>query len=140
MPRTTTEAVEAAIRRPRWAVVGASDKPDRISHRIVMLLVERGFEVLPIHPKLEAIGDLRCWPSLAALPEPADVVNMIVNPTHGAEVVEHGIGWETTQWWFQPGSESDELFDRLEAAGREVIEACALVVLGARPGHRFPLA
>jgi acetate---CoA ligase (ADP-forming) len=57
------------------AVVGASADPTKTSGRPVSYLLKHGYagEIYPINPKVDRIGDLRCYRDVASLPQAPDV-------------------------------------------------------------------
>ena len=57
------------------AVVGASTDPAKTAGKPVYFLRKHGFtgEIFPINPRVESIDGLRCYPSIAALPNAPDV-------------------------------------------------------------------
>jgi acyl-CoA synthetase (NDP forming) len=57
------------------AVIGASDTPGNRGGTAVSYLRKFGFNgaIWPVHPQAESVGGIRAYPSVAALPEPADV-------------------------------------------------------------------
>ena len=62
--------------RPRSvAVIGASADPTKTSGRPVSYLAKHGFAgaIYPVNPKVDRIGDLRCYPDVASLPDVPDV-------------------------------------------------------------------
>ena len=66
----------ARLVRPRSvAVIGASADPGKTSGRPVSFLQKHGFAgaVYPVNPKVERIGELTCYPDVAALPAVPDV-------------------------------------------------------------------
>jgi acyl-CoA synthetase (NDP forming) len=66
----------ARLLKPRSvAIVGASADAAKTSGRPVSYLVKHGFsgDIFPINPKVERIGDLRCYPDVASLPAVPDV-------------------------------------------------------------------
>lgn len=62
------------------AVVGASNRSDGWSGVAVPVLRRLGFEgrIFPVNPKYEALNDLKCYPSVSAIPEPVDAVLIFV--------------------------------------------------------------
>lgn len=66
----------ARLVRPRSvAIIGASADPGKTSGRPVSFLQKHGFSgaIYPVNPKVERIGELTCYPDVAALPAVPDV-------------------------------------------------------------------
>ena len=70
------------------AVVGASRKPGRVGHAILRNIVRGGFtgRVYPVNPRADSLEGIDCLPSVADLPEPADVAVIAVPPAAVAGV------------------------------------------------------
>ncbi len=69
-------ALVAMLEARSVAVVGASSNPGSFGEQMMIQLVTSGgFDglVLPVNPKYDELFGLRCYPSLAELPEPVDV-------------------------------------------------------------------
>ena len=72
------------------AVVGASERPEAIGTRVLNNLRKFGFRgpLYPVNPRYEHIGDLKCYASLSALPEPVDAAFLAVPAAGGPDLVE----------------------------------------------------
>jgi uncharacterized protein len=74
------------------AVVGLSDRPDRVSHRVASYLRKKGYRIIPVNPvKTEIMGE-KCYPDLSAIPEPVDIVNIFRAVEAIPGIVEEAIG------------------------------------------------
>lgn len=62
----------------RIAVIGASDKPDRLGALAILALSSFKGEVFPINPRLNTIGDLKCYPSVSSIEEKVDLALICV--------------------------------------------------------------
>jgi len=111
------------------AVVGASNKPERYSHQAVLLLREKGHAPLPIHPALREVAGILAHASLAAVPVAIDTVTLYLAPAHQEAIATDLLACPARRVIFNPGTENPALADRLRAAGKEVLEACTLVLL-----------
>ncbi|MEZ5312452.1 MAG: CoA-binding protein [Thermoanaerobaculia bacterium] len=71
---------DALFRPSSVAVVGASRDRSSIGYSIVHNLVRGEFTgaIYPVNPKAKAIHSLRCYPSLAAIPDPIDLAVVTV--------------------------------------------------------------
>jgi acetate---CoA ligase (ADP-forming) len=70
-------------------IVGASADPTKTSYRPLKYLVEGGYKglIYPINPKAEEIAGVKCWPSLAALPEQPDLAFILLNADAAIDAV-----------------------------------------------------
>ena len=72
--------VDRLIRPRSVAVIGASADPGKTSGRPVAYLQRHGYagRIYPVNPKVDAIGDLRCYPDIASLPETPDLAIVLL--------------------------------------------------------------
>ena len=67
------------------AVIGASRDPSKLSYGVVRNLVdpEHGYPgpIYPINPKADEILGLRCYPDIAAVPDPVELAVLIIPAT-----------------------------------------------------------
>ena len=72
------------------AIVGASERPEAIGTRVIRNLRLMGFPgaIYPVNPRYPMLGDLACYPSLAALPEQVDSAFFGVPASGGPDLLE----------------------------------------------------
>jgi acetyl coenzyme A synthetase (ADP forming)-like protein len=82
--------LEAIFAPKSVAVVGASPDPTKLGHRVLRNVLDNGYRgrVFPIHPTASQVLDLPAYPSIAALPEPAELAVVVVPPQAVLPVVE----------------------------------------------------
>ena len=113
-----------------WAVVGCSPDPGRDSHRIAALLQRRGFRVIPVNPAATEILGERCFPSLAAIGEPVEVVDIFRASHRAGAHVDEAIAIGAKAVWLQLGVIDEQAAARARAAGlRVVMDRCPAIEL-----------
>jgi predicted CoA-binding protein len=110
-------------------VLGASPKPERYSNQAVCLLLENGYRVTPVHPKLEQIEGLQVAPTLSDIEQPVDTLSLYVGPERLSPMIGEILALKPGRVICNPGTESKELQQKLDAAGIPWLEACTLVML-----------
>jgi predicted CoA-binding protein len=132
------------------AVVGASPKPDRPSHHVLLALQAAGWSILPVNPAGAAlatgVAGLTCFPDLASaaasLPagERIGLVDVFRRAEDCAAVTRDAIAVGARGVWLQLGIVSEDAADLAAAAGIPfvqdrctAIEMLRLGVKGPRP-------
>jgi len=105
-----------------WAVVGVSAKPERDSHHVAKFLMERGYRVYPVNPRLESWEGEIVYPDLLSIPEPVDVVDLFRRPEDVPPHVEEAIEMGARVVWMQLGISHADAASRAEVAGLTVIQ------------------
>ncbi len=103
------------------AVVGFSAKENRPSNMVGRYLMEAGFRVIPVNPGHGEILGLKCYPDLASIPEPVDVVDIFRRSRDVLPVVAEAIAIRAKVVWMQQGIINQEAADLAEKAGLIVI-------------------
>lgn len=101
------ELIKEFMDQKRFAVVGATDNPEKYGNRVVKNLRDRGYEVYPVNPKLEEVEGLKCYASIAEIPVSVDVVDFVVPPNATEGILKQCKDLGLDRIWLQPGSESE---------------------------------
>ena len=104
------------------AVVGLSSNPMRASFGVAQYLQRQGYRIIPVNPnETEVLGE-RAYPSLTAVPEQFDLVDIFRRSEDAGEFVDEAIRLGAKAVWLQDG-----VID--EAAARRAADAGLLVVM-----------
>jgi len=115
--------------RRRVVVLGASRKPARYSNMVLNRLMEAGYEVIPIHPSLETIDDLKVVPSLADVEGDVDTLTVYVSSGLSSTMADAIIALKPGRVIFNPGAENPALEAKLRSHGIPTLRACSLMLL-----------
>jgi uncharacterized protein len=105
----------------RIAMVGLSSNPFRPSHFAAIYLLSEGYDVIPVNPREKEILGHKCYPSLAAIPGGAEVVDIFREPAAVPAIVDEAIAIGAKVIWMQLGVIHDEAAEKARAAGLEVV-------------------
>ena len=89
----------------RIALVGASAKPERPSHRVMQFLLDEGYEVIPINPGLagQKLLGQTVHASLADLPTSVDMADIFRDAASLPEVTQEVVDAGIPAMWTQLG-------------------------------------
>lgn len=103
------------------AVVGLSPKPERDSFRVAAYLQEHRYRIIPIRPAQQEILGVAACPSLDAVSEPVDIVDVFRRSDQILPHAEEAIRLQARVFWMQLGIENQQAADLLNAAGIDVV-------------------
>jgi predicted CoA-binding protein len=114
-----------------WAVVGLSNNSERAAYRVSKLLIEKGHQVVPVHPKAETVHGQQGYAKLSDIPFAVDVVDIFVNSELAGEVVDSAIEIKAKGVWLQLDVIDEAAVDRAGKAGLvTVMNRCPAIEYG----------
>lgn len=113
------------------AVVGASRYPEKAAYAVPLQLRLHGWHVIPVNPKAETIWGERCYPTLAEIPEPVDLVNVFRPSEQAADIVRQAVEIGARAVWLQQGITSSEGRRIAREAGLDYVENVCIAVMRA---------
>jgi len=115
------------------AIVGASDNPSRASYFVgTYLLASSDFRVWFVNPAATTVLGHPAYPSLAALPEAPDLVDVFRKPADLPVVLDEAIAVGARTLWLQLGLSDDDVARRGHEAGLNVVMNRCLKIEHAR--------
>lgn len=112
---------EILLNSKRVAVVGHSDNPERTSYRIAEYLRAHDYDVIPVNPTVETIKGETSYPSVSAIPEAVDIVDVFRRSEFLDDVVEDAIKAKAKVIWTQLGVVDEAAAQKAIDAGIDVV-------------------
>ena len=121
-------------------LVGASEKEHRDSYRVMAFLLDRGYAVIPVNPRL-AGSELLGQPVFATMTEaakhirdrlnkPVDMIDVFRDPAHLSEVAKEAIAVGARILWGQLGVQNAAAEAEARRAGLTVVtNQCPKIIL-----------
>jgi predicted CoA-binding protein len=136
----TTQVLEADARQrlriirsaESVALVGVSANVLRSSNFVATYIARTHLRVYPVNPAYDEVLGLRCYPSLADLPEVPDIVDVFRRHEELPGVVDEAVAIGAKVVWFQLGLRHEEAARTAIEAGLEVVQDRCLKIEHAR--------
>ena len=105
------------------AMVGASPDKTKFSYGVLRVLLETGYDMIPVNPRPEIteIRNLKVYPNLAAIDRPVDMVEVFRKPEDFYGVAKEAIAIGAKVLWGQIGVIDYEAARLAEDAGLKVV-------------------
>jgi len=122
------DTIKEFMAKKKFAVVGATDNPEKNGNRIFKNLKNRGYEVYPVNQKLNELEGVKVYHTLSDIPEKVEVVDFVVPPQVTEEILKECKKLGLTRIWLQPGAESEKAIQYCNENGMTVLhDVCVMM-------------
>jgi|TARA_B100001142_G_C14268435_1_gene629884 predicted CoA-binding protein len=111
------------------ALVGASNDKNKYGNKILLDLLSKNYNVVPINQKEDTIAGLKAYTKVQDLPSRPSIINFVVPPEIGLDITKELVEEGYDHFWYQPGAESEDLTNLLTQKNKDFIDdKCIMVV------------
>ena len=103
------------------AIVGLSADWWRPSYFAAKYMQEHGYRIIPVNPKYTEVLGEKCYPTLEAIPEAVDIVDVFRKSEDCASIAQQAVAIGAKTLWLQLGVENVEAQQIAEEAGLAVV-------------------
>jgi len=96
-----SDQIDQMLKLKTWAIVGLSNNSKRAAFGVAKILIEKGHQIIPVHPKAETVHGQKGYAKLSDIPGIVDVVDIFVNSELAGEVVNDAIALGAKGVWLQ---------------------------------------
>jgi uncharacterized protein len=103
------------------AVVGLSSDASRPSNSVSSYMRRHGYKVIPVNPNETEVFDEKAYPTLAAVPQTIDLVDVFRRSEEAGKAVDEAIAISAKAVWLQEGVLDRDAAQRASEAGLLVV-------------------
>ncbi len=122
------ELVKDFLKQRRFAVAGSFRSESKYAYKILKTLMQKGYEVYPVNPRLRYVERLKCYRRISDIPVVVDVVDIVTPPPVTATIVRECKQMGIRRIWLQPGSEDEAIIRFCRDNGMDVIYNLCLIL------------
>ena len=103
------------------AIVGLSANWYRPSYFAAKYMQDHGYRIIPVNPNYDEVLGQRCYPTLAEVPEPVDLVDCFRKPDEMVALATEAVAIGAKVLWMQLGIRNGEAATIAGDAGLDVV-------------------
>jgi uncharacterized protein len=111
------------------AMVGASSSPERPSNGVMRKLLSAGYRVIPVNPNETEVLGQKAYPSLEAIPEKVDLVDVFRRSDATPPIAEQAVKIGAGGLWLQQGVWNDQAAATAQRGGLTVVMDLCIAVM-----------
>ncbi len=113
--------IDRFVSSKKIAVVGMSRSGKKFGNIVGKELKNKGYEIFPIHPEVQEIDGLTCYPDLKSLKNKVDGVWISTSPQNIPPVLEDAAEIGIENIWLQQGAWSKEVQQTIDRLNLPVV-------------------
>lgn len=135
---TPAQAQEILKKAKTIAIVGISNEPTKDSYEVAAYLQAHGYRIIPVNPKYPEILGEKCYPSLQAIPEEVDIVDVFRRAEAIPEIAEAtlALAQHPKVFWMQLGIIHNGAAAKLQKAGLTVVQNQCIKIVHSQMGAK----
>jgi predicted CoA-binding protein len=123
-PEPVTEILKSAR---TIAVVGLSADEMKPSFGVSEYMQRQGYRIIPVNPSVPEVLGEKSYPSLSAIPDKIDIVDVFRRPDAVPAIVDEVIALKVPVLWLQEGVVHEQAAEKARQAGVKVVmDSCIL--------------
>ena len=119
------------------AVVGLSADWFRPSYFAAKYMQAHGYKIVPVNPKYPRILDETCYPSLADIPFPVDIVDVFRKPADTPAIAQQAVDIGAKVLWLQLGVVNDDARAIADKAPQDLADLEGISGMGSKKLHAY---
>ncbi len=117
------------------AIIGASSDREKFGNIAVRAYQDQGYTVYPVNPRAETIEGLKCYKSILDIPGEVNIASLYLPPKYTLMVLDDLAAKEVETIFLNPGTEDDQVVQRANELGLNIIQACSIIAAGKTPAQ-----
>jgi predicted CoA-binding protein len=111
------------------ALIGASTNKNKFGYKILIDLVSKDYDVIPVNNKEVEIEGRKVFKTVQEISDCPSIINFVVPPSIGFKITKDLVEKGYDNFWYQPGAESAEISEYLDSNRKNYIDdKCIMVV------------
>jgi uncharacterized protein len=110
------------------AVAGVSRTKKKFGNYLCKALIDKGYEVFPIHPALATYEGRTCYASISDLPDEVSAIVINTKPENTKKLAEESFKKGIRHIWLQQGSTDKETISHLNGQTENIITGKCLMM------------
>lgn len=85
------------------AVVGMTDTAYKASYYVPKYMLDQGYTIIPVHPKIKEIEGIKCFANLLDIPVPVDIIQVFRRSEDVLPHAQEALKLKPHAFWLQTG-------------------------------------
>lgn len=136
--KVTKELINTFLEPRKMAIAGVSRNEKKFGYQVFKELLDKGYDVVPINPRAEAIHNIPCKASVSELTDDIESLLILTPKKQTDEVLKQAIQKGIKNIWVQQSSETEETLKIAEEYQKDIIfNKCIYMFAEPKGFHKF---